>query len=208
MRSELLVSLARLGALKLVCVEDSGAAASAALLAAGRAQLSGKPGVSAAARLLAFLAACLKLRGLLLLTGSAAWFPRYRRILRQVEKPCHLLFIASLLPGRGYGSRVLKTVEEECRRLGRQAVILEVDLENRALMFYARRGYPTLEERKLVDVIREKGEVFQEELPELNRFSKPKISRMVAELSDRKVIIREKYGKTYIIKLSDRARNL
>ncbi|MEM2219148.1 MAG: hypothetical protein QXV05_00470 [Candidatus Korarchaeum sp.] len=66
----------------------------------------------------------------------------------------------------------------------------------------------TLDERKLVDVIREKGEVFQEELPELTGFSKPKISRMVAELSDRKVIIREKYGKTYIIKLSDRARNL
>lgn len=66
----------------------------------------------------------------------------------------------------------------------------------------------TLDERKLVDVIREKGEVFQEELPELTGFSKPKISRMVAELSDRKIIIREKYGKTYIIKLSDRARNL
>jgi len=164
---ELLVSLARLGALKLVCVEDSGAAASAALLAAGRAQLSGKPGVSAAARLLAFLAACLKLRGLLLLTGSAAWFPRYRRILRQVEKPCHLLFIASLLPGRGYGSRVLKTVEEECRRLGRQAVILEVDLENRALMFYARRGYAPLAVtrfagRDFLLMVKE----FQEELPE------------------------------------------
>lgn len=55
-----------------------------------------------------------------------------------------MLFIASLLPGRGYGSKLLEIVEGECRRLGRRAVVLEVDLENRALMFYARRGYAPL----------------------------------------------------------------
>ena len=64
----------------------------------------------------------------------------------------------------------------------------------------------TLDERKLVEIIRERGEVFQEELPELTGFSKPKISRMIAELSDRKILEREKYGKTYIIRLSSRMR--
>ena len=66
----------------------------------------------------------------------------------------------------------------------------------------------TLDERKLVEVVKEKGEVFQEELPELTGFSKPKISRMIAELSDRRILSKEKYGKTYIIRLSERARNL
>jgi uncharacterized membrane protein len=66
----------------------------------------------------------------------------------------------------------------------------------------------TLDERKLVEVVKEKGEVFQEELPGLTGFSKPKISRMIAELSDRRILSKEKYGKTYIIRLSERARNL
>ena len=66
----------------------------------------------------------------------------------------------------------------------------------------------TLDERKLVEIIKEKGEVLQEELSELTGFSKPKISRMIAELSDRRILSKEKYGKTYIIRLNERARNL
>ncbi|RDD54162.1 MAG: hypothetical protein BA066_00955 [Candidatus Korarchaeota archaeon NZ13-K] len=66
----------------------------------------------------------------------------------------------------------------------------------------------TLDERRLVEIVREKGEVLQEELPELTGFSKPKISRMIAELSDRGILAREKYGKTYVVRLSDRVKNL
>ncbi|MCS7102426.1 MAG: hypothetical protein NZ992_00915 [Candidatus Korarchaeum sp.] len=90
--------------------------------------------------------------------------------------------------------------------LGSLTALLVVRLRRREEV----RGFAdflTLDERKLVEVIRERGEVFQEELPELTGFSKPKISRMIAELSDRKVVVREKYGKTYIIRLSDRAKD-
>ncbi len=65
----------------------------------------------------------------------------------------------------------------------------------------------TVDERKLIEVIMERGEVSQEELPDLTGFSKPKISRLLKDLVDRKVVERKKYGKTYLVTLSDRFRS-
>jgi len=62
----------------------------------------------------------------------------------------------------------------------------------------------TVDERKLIETVMERGEISQEELPDLTGFSKPKISRLIKELVDRKVIERKKSGKTYLIKLTDR----
>ena len=62
----------------------------------------------------------------------------------------------------------------------------------------------TVDERKVVDLIRERGELTQDELPELTGFSKPKISRLIKDLVDRNVVTRKKSGKTYVIRLSDR----
>ena len=62
----------------------------------------------------------------------------------------------------------------------------------------------TMDERKLIEVVMERGEVFQEELPDLTGFSKPKISRLLKDLVDRKVVERKKYGKTYLVRLTDR----
>lgn len=148
---ELLVSLARLGVLRVTCVEERGVVASAALLSARHVRLRITLRIIAAVKLLAILARCLDLRGVLRFIRSLAWLPRYMHYLLQIEKPCHLFFIASLLPGRGYGSKLLKDVEEECRRLGGRSVMLEVDLENRALTFYARRGYRPLALTRFAD---------------------------------------------------------
>ncbi len=65
----------------------------------------------------------------------------------------------------------------------------------------------TVDERKLIEAVMERGEISQEELPDLTGFSKPKISRLIKELVDRKVIERKKSGKTYLIRLTDRFRS-
>ena len=62
----------------------------------------------------------------------------------------------------------------------------------------------TVDERKVIEIVMEKGEVSQEELPELTGFSKPKISRLLKDLVDRKVVERKKFGKTYLVKLTDK----
>ncbi len=62
----------------------------------------------------------------------------------------------------------------------------------------------TMDERKLIEIVMERGEVSQEELPELTGFSKPKISRLLKDLVDRKVVERKKYGKTYLVTLTER----
>ncbi len=65
----------------------------------------------------------------------------------------------------------------------------------------------TVDERKLIEIIMERGEVSQEELPDLTGFSKPKISRLLKDLVDRKVVERKKYGKTYLVTLTERFRS-
>ncbi len=65
----------------------------------------------------------------------------------------------------------------------------------------------TVDEKKLIDIIMEREEIPQEDLPNLTGFSKPKISRLIKELVDRRVIKRKKSGKTYLIRLTDKFRS-
>ncbi len=64
----------------------------------------------------------------------------------------------------------------------------------------------TVDERKVVELIKERGELTQDELPELTGFSKPKVSRLIKDLVDRNVVTRKKSGKTYVLRLSERFR--
>ncbi|AKG38527.1 hypothetical protein MA03_03450 [Infirmifilum uzonense] len=66
---------------------------------------------------------------------------RYRGLLKRFENSCHLVFLASLIPGKGYGSSSLRGVEVICKKMGKDWILLDVDVENRALRFYSRRGY-------------------------------------------------------------------
>jgi hypothetical protein len=60
------------------------------------------------------------------------------------------------------------------------------------------------EEQKIAGLLKENSRLRQDKVPELTGFSKPKICRILSELEERKVITREKQGKTYIIKLKNK----
>ncbi|MFQ5891465.1 MAG: cell wall-binding repeat-containing protein [Candidatus Methanofastidiosia archaeon] len=57
----------------------------------------------------------------------------------------------------------------------------------------------TEDERRVVNAIGDGSK--QEELPRLTGFSRPKITRIVSDLEKKKILSREKYGKTYKLKL-------
>ncbi|RLG47902.1 MAG: hypothetical protein DRO06_02155 [Thermoproteota archaeon] len=63
-------------------------------------------------------------------------------------------------------------------------------------------SFLTPDERKIVKIVIERGEVTQDALPELTGFSKPKVSRLIQELMDRGLLVRERSGKTYTIRLN------
>ncbi|MBN1786511.1 MAG: hypothetical protein JW825_05965 [Candidatus Methanofastidiosa archaeon] len=59
----------------------------------------------------------------------------------------------------------------------------------------------TEDERKVVEAIENKdGELKQDMLPDLTNFSRPKVSRIVNDLESKKILLREKHGKTYKVK--------
>jgi len=60
----------------------------------------------------------------------------------------------------------------------------------------------TQDEERLVDIVRANGKIEQTRLAGLSGFSKPRISRMLRSLEERRVIVREKRKKAFIIKIS------
>lgn len=61
----------------------------------------------------------------------------------------------------------------------------------------------TEDERKVVSAIEKgDGEVGQDKIPEMTNFSRPKVSRIVNDLESKKIIMREKHGKTYKVKIA------
>jgi len=58
------------------------------------------------------------------------------------------------------------------------------------------------DERRILDLIEErKGSIKQQELPGLSGFSRPKVSRIVADLVERGIIEKHKTKKTFVVKL-------
>jgi len=61
----------------------------------------------------------------------------------------------------------------------------------------------TSDEGKIISAIKNKGgEILQEELYEITGFSRPKISRLVIELEERKLIVKEQFKKTFKLKIN------
>jgi len=59
----------------------------------------------------------------------------------------------------------------------------------------------TEDERKVVGAIeKNNGMIHQDKLPDITNFSRPKVSRIVNDLESKKILHREKYGKTYKVK--------
>lgn len=129
------------GAFSVLCLRDRGRVVAVAVVSKG--------GVSCLwIRLLpvAFkLAIAVSLRGVAKALAFSPYLRRYTSALRGICCTCHLHFIASIAPGRGYGSRLLKLVEEWCCKHACNCVTLEVDAENRALIFYVKRGFRPLQ---------------------------------------------------------------
>ena len=78
------------------------------------------------------------------------------------------------------------------------------------LLSFRLRGRPgrsalilTEDEEKLVSILRVNGRVDQNRLAAMTDFSKPRISRMLRSLEERRVIEREKHKKTFRVKLRD-----
>lgn len=59
----------------------------------------------------------------------------------------------------------------------------------------------TEDEERIIEIIRSRGRAEQNRLAEMTGFSKPRVSRMLRELENRGLIEREKYKKTFKIKL-------
>lgn len=131
----ILVSSAARGFPRVACVCRGSAVMAVALYTT-----PGKPSVAQ----IACLARILPLLSPRFLLSAAAWVARsraYTRALAAFNPGCHLLFIASAVDGKGYGSAALELVEKSCTEEGGLWVTLEVHKENPALLFYAKRGY-------------------------------------------------------------------
>jgi len=59
------------------------------------------------------------------------------------------------------------------------------------------------DEEVVMDLIKEKGKITQREIRERTNFSKSKVSRLLMEMEQRDLIEKEKYKKTYIVKLKE-----
>jgi len=59
----------------------------------------------------------------------------------------------------------------------------------------------TDDEEKLIELLRMHGKTEQNKLAGLTGYSKPRISRMLRSLEERGIITRERFKKTYKIKL-------
>ncbi|RLG53176.1 MAG: hypothetical protein DRN96_00435 [Thermoproteota archaeon] len=63
-------------------------------------------------------------------------------------------------------------------------------------------NYLDPEERAILESVAKAGGVKQEDLPAMTGFNRPKVSRLVNSLVDRGLLVREKVGKTYMLRIS------
>ncbi len=66
----------------------------------------------------------------------------------------------------------------------------------------------TDEEKIVIDLIKKYGNITQKELVEITGMSKPKVSRIVSELEDRKIIKKEKIGRINKLTLTEESKKL
>ncbi len=136
-----LLECGEFGAFSVLCLRDRERAVAVAVVSKGGVSRLGIRLLPVALR----LAAIASLKGVAKILAFLPYLRRYISALREFDCTCHLHFIASIAPGRGYGSRLLRLVEEWCCKHACNHVTLEVDAENRALIFYVKRGFRPLQ---------------------------------------------------------------
>lgn len=138
---KILLECAEPSAFSVLRLEDHGCTVAAAIVSKGGINCLGIHFLSMALK----LAAIISLRGVVQTLAFLPYFRRYVSAFQRFDCTCHLHFIASIAPGRGYGSKLLKLVEEWCCKHACGYVTLEVDAGNKALMFYVKRGFKPLQ---------------------------------------------------------------
>ncbi|MCS7104333.1 MAG: GNAT family N-acetyltransferase [Thermofilaceae archaeon] len=131
---QLIVKLARRNFFTLACLRYGSEIAAAAIYVS---EIRPSVHVLELAKLLAGFSP----RVLVSFPSQAREFLNYFKAIRDLKPRCHLLFIASAYKGRGYGSKLLKLVEDCCAKTGYNWIVLDVYLRNPALHFYLKRGY-------------------------------------------------------------------
>ncbi|WP_423793311.1 DUF7343 domain-containing protein [Methanocaldococcus indicus] len=66
----------------------------------------------------------------------------------------------------------------------------------------------TDEEKEIIKLVKEYGEITQKEICEITGMNKPKVSRIVSELENRKILKKEKIGRINKIKLTEESEEL
>ncbi len=66
----------------------------------------------------------------------------------------------------------------------------------------------TDDEKRIIELIKEHGSITQKEICEITNMSKPKVSRIVTELEDRKIIKKEKIGRINKLRLTEESEEL
>ncbi len=73
-----------------------------------------------------------------------------------------------------------------------------------------RRAAPDLlqffseDERRIISILLDEGEISQEKLAEITGYSRPKVSRVIAEMVDKKIVERRRRGRTYTLRLTEK----
>ncbi|XRO74820.1 DUF7343 domain-containing protein [Methanocaldococcus sp. 28A] len=69
-------------------------------------------------------------------------------------------------------------------------------------------SFLTEEEKIIIDLIKKNGHITQKEIVEITGMSKPKVSRIISELEDRKIIRKEKIGRINKLTLTEESKKL
>ena len=69
-------------------------------------------------------------------------------------------------------------------------------------------SFLTEDEKIIIDLIKKHGHITQKEIVEITGMSKPKVSRIISELEDRKIIMKEKIGRINKLTLTEESKKL
>ncbi len=69
-------------------------------------------------------------------------------------------------------------------------------------------SFLTEDEKIIIDLIKKHGHITQKEIVEITGMSKPKVSRIISELEDRKIIVKEKIGRINKLTLTEESKKL
>ncbi|ACV23871.1 helix-turn-helix transcriptional regulator [Methanocaldococcus fervens] len=106
-------------------------------------------------------------------------------------------------------SEYVKALEKENKELKDKVrelnEIIQKDIELKKGVLW---DFLTEDEKTIIDLIKKHGHITQKEIVEITGMSKPKVSRIISELEDRKIIRKEKIGRINKLTLTEDSKKL